>query len=431
MRGKERRRSLGLSVTEGALHAVMLGATESYLGALAVELGHRDVALSVLATVPLLAGALSQLASPRLVRALGSEKRVVVAGIVLQALTHGAFFAIAMSGSGSLAALLAAKTVYWVSAASHAPAWSSWMTRLVPPQLRGRFFARRMWVYHLVLVVVFVGAGFVLRGAAERGVVLLGFGVLHLISLVARLGGAVVASRQSSFGEPPARARPALSFVLSQGRWRVAVFAALLLAGAQLAVPFFTPYMLEELDLDLGQYALLSVVAIAVKGMFFPVWRRVAARIGPRRVLAVCGAGVAIIPLFWFATTDIRIIVFAQAVSGVAWAGYELTVLELLMADAPEDARVEFFSIANAMSGLTQLVGALVGGWFLRAGTFTYEDVFLVSAIGRGSALVALLAIPSPRRHVAAILGRIVTVRPSGGAVSAPVVTRPRSRRRP
>ena len=422
-RERERRRSLGLSVADGVLHAIMLGATESYLGALAVELGHRDVALSLLATIPLLAGALSQLASPRLVRLFGSEKRVVVTGIVLQALTHLAFFAIAITGSTSFEALLTAKTLYWASAASHAPAWSSWMTRLVPAPIRARFFARRMWVYHAVLVVVFVAAGFVLRTAADRGVVLLGFGALHLVSMVARLGGGVVVARQSSFGEPaPSRARVALRVVLSEGRWRVAVFMAVLLAGAQLAVPFFTPYMLQELGLDLGGYALLSVVSIAVKGSAFPVWRRISARIGPKRVLAISGAGIALVPVFWFATTDLRVIVLAQVVGGAAWAGYELSALELLMSDAPERARVEFYSLANALSGLTQVAGALVGGWLLRSGTLVYEDVFLVSAIGRGSALVALLLIPSPRRHVAAIFGRLLSVRPSGGAVTAPLV---------
>lgn len=400
----------------------MLGATESYLGALAVELGHRDVALSILATVPLAVGALSQLASPALVRALGGERRAVIAGVVLQALTHGAFLAIAITGSDSLAALLAAKVVYWVSAASHAPAWSSWMARLVPPRARGRFFARRMWIYHAVLVAVFVAAGFVLRGAAARGMVLAGFGALHVVSLLARLGGALVLRGQSSFGEPPPRARRPLSHVLSKGRWRVAVFAALLLCGAQLAVPFFTPYMLEELRLDLGEFAILSAVAIAAKGAAFPAWRVAAARFGPRPMLALSGAAIAAVPVFWYATDDLAVIAGAQVLGGVAWAGYELTALQLLMGDAPEDATVEFYSLASAMSGVTQVAGALIGGWALRSQALDYEQVFLLSAVGRGAALLALIALPAPRRRVAAVVARITSVRPSTGAVAAPLV---------
>jgi len=419
-RADERRRSL--SVLDGALHAVMLGATESYLGAMAVELGHRDVALSVLVTVPLAIGALSQLASPALVRALGGERRAVVAGVVVQALTHAAFFAIAVTETRSLGPLLGAKVLYWISASSHTPAWSSWMTRLVPARIRGRFFAGRLWVYHAVLLVVFVSAGLFLRGAADRGAVLLGFGALHVVSLLARLGGAAVISRQSTFGEPAARARPRLSTVLARGRWRVAVFSALLLCGAQLAVPFFTPYMLERLELDLAQFAALSAVSIAAKGVAFPLCRRLSSRVGPRRLLALSGLGIALVPLVWFATTDLRVIAASQVLGGMAWAGFELTALQLLMSDAPEDAPVEFYALANALSGLTQVAGALCGGWLMRSGALDYEEVFLASAAGRATALLALLVVPKIRRRPRVVVGRLTSVRPSTGAVGAPVL---------
>ncbi|MCB9598712.1 MAG: MFS transporter [Sandaracinaceae bacterium] len=428
-RVEERRRSLRLSVIDGLLHAVMIGATESYLGALAVELGHRDIALSLLVTVPLAVGALSQLASPWLVRALGGEKRAVIAGVVVQALTHLAFFAIAWTGTSSLPLFLAAKVVYWASAASHAPAWSSWMARLVPARVRGRFFARRLWLYHAVLLAVFLGAGFLLDEARARGTVLLGFGALHLVSLVARISSAGVLSRKSSFGEPPARERSRLVEVLAQGRWRVAVFAAFLLAGAQLAVPFFTPYMLEELDLDLGEFAMLTSLSIAAKAVAFPLWRLAATRWGARPMLAVSGALIASVPLFWFASEDVVTLSVAQLVGGVAWAGYELCVLQLLMSDAPEGGTVEFYAIASAASGLTQVAGAVVGGLLLREGVLDYGEVFFASAIARGVALVVLLFIPSPRRPVAAIVARFTSVRPSGGASAAPVLAPPTRRR--
>jgi hypothetical protein len=246
------------------------------------------------------------------VRALGGEKRAVIAGVVVQALTHLAFFAIAWTGTDSLAPLLAAKILYWVSASSHGPAWSSWMTRLVPARVRGRFFARRMWIYHAVLLAVFLLAGLLLDEARARGAVLLGFGALHVLSLGARLGGAAVLSRKSSFGEPPPRKRMRLFEVLARGRWRVAAFAACLLCGAQLAVPFFTPYMLDELGLELGEFALLTSVSIAAKGVSFPLWRVASARWGARPVLRVSGALIAVVPVFWFASDSLPTLAVAQ-----------------------------------------------------------------------------------------------------------------------
>ena len=108
---------------EGALHAVMVGVAESYLGAFAVELGHGPRRLALLSTLPLLAGAVIQLLSPVLCAVLGSRKRLVVAGALGQTASLGALFVIAVSGSTSLPALLLAQLGYWVS--SGAMSWTS------------------------------------------------------------------------------------------------------------------------------------------------------------------------------------------------------------------------------------------------------------------------------------------------------------------
>lgn len=411
-------------MVDGALHAVMLGASETYLGALAVELGHRDVALSLLGTVPLLCGALAQLASPRLVRAIGSEKRFVVTCVVLQALAHVGFLAIALSGSTSLPALLATKTVYWTSGMVIGPAWNTWMSRLVPAKLRAPYFARRNMTTHAAMLVAFFGSGFVLEHArTSTGSPLTGFAALYGVALTARLGSALALARKSAFVVPgPAKPRPRLRVVIREGRWRVALYAGAMLFGAQLAIPFFTPYMLYELGLDLREYAMLSSCSILSKAIAFRLWKR--ARLGPIAMLAVSGALIAATPFVWYLTPDLRVIVLAQIVGGIAWAGYDLASLELLMGDAPKEGQVEFFALAASLSAVLQVCGALVGGWALRSGQFDYETIFLASSIGRASALLfvlPLLPVRSTLRRVRMAI-RVVGVRPSTGAIAVAAV---------
>lgn len=406
------------------MHAVMLGASETYLGALAVELGHRDVALSLLGTLPLLAGALAQLASPRLVRAFGNEKRFVVTCVVLQALAHLGFLAIALSGSTSLPALLATKTVYWTSGMVIGPAWNAWMSRLVPAKLRAPYFARRNMTTHGAMLVAFFGSGFALEHArAVEGSPLSGFAALYGVALVARLGSAFALSKKSAFVVPgPARPRPQIRQVIREGRWRVALYAGAMLFGAQLAIPFFTPYMLHELGLDLKEYAMLSSCSILAKGIAFRLWKR--ARIGPITMLALSGAFIAATPFVWYATPDLRVIMGAQILGGIAWAGYDLASLELLMGDAPKEGQVEFFALAASLSAILQVGGALVGGWALRAGALDYGTVFLASSIARASALIfllPLLPVRSTLRRVRMAI-RVVGVRPSTGAIAVAAV---------
>ena len=427
---RERREALRHSILDGILGALMLGAGESYFGALAVELGHRDVALSILGTLPLLVGALFQLVSPRLVRLFGGEKPVVVGGALLQAFSHAGLIWIAVTGSTSLAALVAIKTLYWTSGAGIAPAWNAWMARLVPRKLRASYFARRNLLTHAGLLVSFVVAGALVElGAENLGSALPAFAGLYAFALAARVGSALILARQSRFlhHRTPVRIVK-LREVIRRGRWRVAAFMATILFGSQIAIPFFTPYMLEEMGLDMFGFALLSSVSIFAKGASFPFWKRARRRIRPVPILAGAGLMIAITPTLWAMGANIPLLVFAQIVAGVAWAGYDLTALELLFGDAPENGSVEFFALANSLAGITQLSGALLGGWALRAG-IAYEVVFLVSGGARLVALLLLmplLAVRDQLRRVRLVV-RFIGSRPSAGAVLSPAMRVPRS----
>lgn len=123
-------------------------------------------------------------------------------------------------------------------------------------------------------------------------------------------------------------------------------------------------------------------------------------------------------------TRDIHLLVAAQVLSGIAWASYELCSLQLLMGDAPEEGRIEFFALTASLAGITQLAGALLGGFILRQSGTTFEDIFLYSALARGAALVLFIPVLQVRgalRRVHVML-RPLTVRPTGGAVVARII---------
>ena len=70
----------------------MVGLGESYVPAFALALGFGAVSASLLATLPMLAGAVIQLITPAAIRRLGSYRRWVVLCAQLQALSfapHG------------------------------------------------------------------------------------------------------------------------------------------------------------------------------------------------------------------------------------------------------------------------------------------------------------------------------------------------------
>ncbi len=109
---------------------------------------------------------------------------------------------------------------------------------------------------HAAMLLAFFASGFALEHArALRGDALHGFAFLYGVALLARLGSAVALARKAPLLAPgPRPPRLRLGAVIAAGRWRVALYAAALLFGAQLAIPFFTPYMLRELRLDLTEF---------------------------------------------------------------------------------------------------------------------------------------------------------------------------------
>jgi MFS family permease len=372
---------------EGALHALMVGVAESYLGAFAVELGHGPRQLALLSTLPLLAGAAVQLSSPLLCAWLGSRKRLALMGALGQTASLAALLAIAATESHSVGALLAAQLGYWVSGGAMAPAWNAWMATLTVHTDRPRYFARRSAFNQLALLFAFGAAGYVLHQAGVSA--LSCFVFLFGVGFLARFSSVFALIAQADIEPPrPAQAREARVVGRARSAWResefrVAGYLCALAFGTHLAAPFFTPYLLRELGFDYRGYAFLSASAFFAKAVTFPSCHRIAQRVGLERLLGWAGAGVALTPLLWACSHDFTVLLFAHIVGGVVWAAVEYSSYQLLLDSAPADLTAEFFSIANCMTGLAQVSGAFLGGLILSQQGLSYTALFLLSALLR------------------------------------------------
>lgn len=420
-------RALRLSVIEGMLHAVMVGLSESYLGALAVELGHRDTALALLTTLPMMLGAGAQLLSGPLSGLIGGRKRVIVLGGALQAAAHVAFVAIAWTGSQSLAALLFAKIAFWISGSIIAPAWGAWMATLTEGVRRDRYFAWRSWFVNLALLGSLSAAGATLNVARQTGQLLHAFAILIAGALLARaLSTAVLAAQHDPAAREPveAGARRRIRRALDTGDWRIPFYLAALMFSAFISVPFFTPYMLESLQLTYAEFALVSGTAILTKALAFPLHHRLAVHFGLPSVLLGSGIGVALTPFLW-AIAGMPEIYWVQVLSGASWAGLEYASYQLLLESSTRECRTEFLSLSGALSGIFQLLGALCGGQLLAGLALTYPDVFILSALLRGLSLgflVVSAATIAATARLPKLFFRLLGSRPTAGDMRRPFV---------
>lgn len=427
------RRALRGSVVEGMCHALMLGWSESYLGAFAVAQGHGPLALALLSTLPLVVGASLQLGASALVHALGHRRHVIVLGATLQALSQLGFIAIAVGDDRRLWPLLTVKCVFWGSGALIAPAWGAQMASLTQWVRRQRYFAIRSGMAETALLLAFAAGGVWLH-QAQGELARQRFAWMFAAALVARAVSAVLLAWQYDPDHLGRDARPpSLANFLEAARasrWRISIYIGAMMFGASIAIPFFTPHMLGNLGLGFDEYALLLSASILAKALSFPLCHRIAAAIGLRRLLVISGIGVAILPLLWIPFETVTPLLGAQLLGGVVWAGLEYASFQLLLSSAAEHHRLEFLSLSGALGSLLQLAGALCGSWLLASGVLDYAMVFLVSAVLRAAALGVLVIVIRPLDLAVALprlILRINGVRPTGGSIRGAIIDEQRA----
>lgn len=385
-------------VADAVFFCTMVGLGETYVPAFALAVGLGEVVAGLVATVPLLAGALLQLVSPLGVRRVGSYRRWVVGCARLQALCFAPLALGALVGRFPVAALMLCCSAYWGFGMAAGPAWNAWVPRLVPLALRARFFARRSRTAQVALLVAIIGAGLALDRGRAHDSELRVFALLFAAACAARWVSAAFLDRQSEIPGQSQREQPLRWPVVARGLRRGAAgrLLAYLLAmnfTVHLAGPFFTPYMLGPLAFSYAEFMALTAATFVSRILVLPGLGRWAERHGAGRLLAYGALGIVPLPALWLVSQDFAYLFALQLVAGVAWAAVELATLLAFFERIEEAERTAILSLFNLASSLALVAGAALAAQLfvvLGQSVDAYEALFVLSTLGRAAA-VALL----------------------------------------
>jgi MFS family permease len=416
---------------DGAAWSVMVGMGESYLPAFALAAGLGEVAAGLVATIPLVAGAVLQLISPAAVRRLGSHKRWVVLCAACQGL---AFLPLAIGAySGAVAAWLVfgMAAIYWGAGLATGPAWNTWAGTLVPDNIRTGFFARRTRFSQVGTLMGFVAGGVTLQFAKTWTPSIAPFAVLFIGAALARSISTGFLAWQNEPQPPDGNHRHVSwrdligrSSRRADGRLLVYLFAVQ--GAAQFAGPYFTPFMLKQIRFSYLEYVLLIGVSFAAKAVALPSLGRLARRIGARQLLWIGGLGIVPVAGFWLISTNFAFLIIVQVAAGLAWAAYELAMFLLFFEAIPEKERTSVLTIYNVGNAVATAVGALLGGsvlWTVGQHPETYLAIFGLSSVARLAAVALLWRVPPiDARAVLLPARRILSLRPSVGSVDRPIL---------
>lgn len=428
---RDRRSILG----DGVAFSVMVGTGESYLAAFVLAAGLGEVAAGLIATVPMLGGAVLQLVSPWAVRKLRSHRRWVVACALLQALSFAPLIVQAWRGHASLALVYLAAAAYWGFGFATGPAWNTWVGSLIPPTERARFFARRSRWCQAAVLTALLGAGALLEwgdaGAERLGL----FGVLFSAAGLARLVSTGFLASQSEPAPLPEDHRH-VSFLDFARRFRsrpegatsdsrLLAYLLAMQVGVNVAAPFFTPYMLKHLGLSWTQFTVLTGVVFASRIVALPLLGRIAHRHGARGLMWAGALGITPLPVLWLVSDAYPALLAIQITAGVAWGAVELAILLSFFEHIHASERTGVLTIYNLANAVAIAAGAALGSVVFDAlggGRTAYAALFAISTTGRALALLALRGVRDVSVPEAPLELRTVAVRPNAGALQRPIL---------
>jgi hypothetical protein len=366
----ERERSLTHSIRDGNAHALTMGVGEAYLSPFAIFLGADNLLIGLLASLPLCVGALSQLWVASALDRVKSRRALCVYPAIAQALSFVPLFVLPWCFPEQAARLaLFGALLYFVFGSLVVPPWNSWIADLVPPAKRGDYFGRRNKLRTYFQVAGILVAGVVLSLARDSGFELFGFGLIFLLALAARLLSAHQISKMAEpvYQPPPAHDQFTLLDFVRRSPWanfgRFTLYAAVFLAATNIAGPYFTPYMLNDLKFSYLEFTAASVAFILAQAGVIHNWGKVADRFGNRKVLAVTGLSLPFVPLLWLASTHVAWILLIQILAGLIWAGFYMSVANFLFDAVTPAKRARCVAYYNTLTNLGLLCGAVLGGY--------------------------------------------------------------------
>jgi len=308
--------------------------------------------------------------------------------------------------------------------------WLSWMSDLVPDEIRGRFFGTRNMACGAAGLAVMMLFGNVLDHLNHScaGQLPFGFGVTFLFAVLCGIlglhflnrisepsgGGAAVEGPGSfrSLSTRPFREPNFRRFLLYSLLWNFSVY---------FASPFFTLYFLRDLKYSYSFAAGLGLLAAVADMVGMHVWGRISDRVKNKAVVQLAGWAAVFLPLGWVLVSPRSLVlpVMLQIIGGGFWAGINLCTGNLLLRISPQQDRPFFLSIYHTVAGLGAASAPVAAGLilntpmmrdlsFLRWKLYPIQVIFLVSTLLRLLSLQVLRGVREPEEATVGTVFRVL-----------------------
>jgi MFS family permease len=399
-------KSLKYLIGDGAFWSLMDGFTTNFITPFALFLKASNLLIALLASLPDLVASLFQLIVIKINETFRSRKKILVAGIFLQAcLWIPILFIPRLFPEKSRAlALIIIYCLVVMMGYFTGPLWRGLVGELVPEEQRGSYFSKRNKVIAIVSLISGILAGWILQAHAATNP-LVGFTILFATAFAARIISGIFLSvvYERQLYNPNIHQYSSYRYTL--GRFlkdltksdygKFVLFICLFRLAVSFASPFFSVYELKYLGYTYLQYTMLAATEIVSSFIFLGIWGRLNDERGSKPVILICGLVIPSIPLLYMVSGNFSFLLVVSVLSGAVWAGFNLGVGNFMFDAASPQERVRYASYFQLFHGISIFLGAITGGLLLNIlpdAKSSIMTIFLISGIGR--LIIALFLFP-------------------------------------
>jgi len=351
----------------------------AFLVAFAVKLGASNFVIGLLAAIGPLAQLL-QLPSIFIVERIRNRRLITV---VAAALSRLCWLVIALSpfifpAKIAIAVLLILLAAVSAFGAISGCSWNSWMRDLIPENVMGSFFSKRMRISTGVGIALSILAAMYLdfwkKQYADQE--LAGYSILFLLGFAAGVLGLFFLAKTPELKMSPVQERPKMLKLLSQpfrdeNFRKLIAFMCSWNFAVNLAGPFFMVYMLKRLGLSMSFIIGLSIVSQVMNFLFLKIWGKYTDRFSNKSVLAISGPLFICSILAWTFTTmpekyflTIPLLVVIHMVMGMSSAGVSLASGNISLKLAPKGQATAYLATNTIVNSIAAGIAPILGGKF-------------------------------------------------------------------
>ncbi|MFX1279722.1 MAG: MFS transporter [Promethearchaeota archaeon] len=401
-----KKKTMKVSITEGSFGVFSIILADNYIVPFSLSIKSSLFQVGIISSLGSLISPIGQIIGSQQIEKK-SRKYVLISGILGQAFIWPLFIIIALlylSNQFQLYLpwiLFIFFLIYTLFTGIMTPPWFSLMGDVVPETNRGKYFAKRNLITQSIGITGIILLSFLLDWSKFHGILYYGFILLFIFGFITRLISAFLYTKHYY---PPyifdltdhVRISQFIKEIPKSNFGKFTLFISLLTFGQWIAKPFFSVYMLTELDFEYSLFMTINLSSTLVGLIFFPLIGRFSDKFGNVVLLRIGAIIIPFLPFFWIIySSPLQIFLGIQILSGFGWTAFNLASSNFIYDNISSKRRGKYIAIYNSLIGLAITGGGLLGSVLVSFINVTFMNsfhfIFLFSGFVRITVVLVLL----------------------------------------